>query len=104
MQGWNGRIRSILRSRGNGSKWARCGPASACNLGKLSSLFLKFWFTSAGNPTSSRSAGRLQSGDASLPMQAGLMQRVVINDLLTQITAVFVTIGAAGGKQWKRHG
>src|ERR1700730_654872 len=27
---------------------------------------------------------------------AGLMQRVVINDLLTQLTAVFVTIGGGG--------
>src|SRR6266550_5078855 len=31
-----------------------------------------------------------------LPAYAGLMQRVVINDLLTQITAVFVTIGGGG--------
>ena len=38
--------------------------------------------------------GRPQIGDASLLMQ--VMQRVVINDLLTQITAVLVTIGGGG--------
>jgi hypothetical protein len=30
------------------------------------------------------------------PVYVGLTQRVVINDLLTQITAVFVTIGGEG--------
>src|ERR1700730_547040 len=59
------------------------------------SLFLKSWFPSASKPTSSRSIDRPQIGDAS-PAYAGLMQRVVINDLLTQITAVFVTIGGGG--------
>src|SRR5437016_4899984 len=92
-----------VKVRASHADW-RCSvleqPLPRFQVGALRSCVSVHWLGNLALETDFFSINRSPPKWRRLPAYAGLMQRVVINDLLTQITAVFVTIvgeGASNG-------